>query len=878
MLDPLIGRQLGKYQIQQEIGRGGMARVYRAVDTVLQRPVALKVLAPSLSADPEFARRFEREAITAANLRHPAIVTIFDVGEADGLRYIAMEYIGGRTLNDVLEEHGKLGVPLTIAILGPVAEALDFAHSHGMVHRDVKPHNIMLDLDGRVLLTDFGIAIDPSESTERLTRTGMFMGTPEYISPEQAQAQPLTGRSDQYSLGIVAYEMLAGRVPFEGGTPQQIMAHVYQAPPRITDFDPQTPPEIDQIFARVLAKDPNQRFERTGQLVEALRYVARRYSMNGASREDVAALAVPLGSSAGQATVAMRTPTGNPAARNSQSGAPAQRTPSMQTSAQGGAAGPPAPFPIADVFGDSRGGAGARPATGQAPTAPVPTGGYRAGTGTPAAGNRAVPPSGSRQTGGRSYGYTGGTRGDDQFVPPPRVPRRRNYDDDGGSNVPWTLLSVGAIALVTIALIVLLTRDGSLFASESQPTAINPFDRTATPQPTATIQPTSTIPAPTPVPIVPESPVPGQSPPPEELPTPSPTTAPTLEPTAEPTPSPTLEPTPTPTVEPTVTITPSPFITETPIPTDTPSATATVAAGTPTGTAGTTPTTPPAGVPTPVGGGGRLAYFTDQTIVLLDEATGTSEQLLTLTDLEPAGPPAISPDGNTILLDVTDTSTNPSTRQIYAVDRKGVLRNLTQGSGDNFNPSWRPDGNAIVFASTRDGSADLYTMNPDGSNQRQLTFGAGDDQYPSYSPDGTRLVFESNRDGGLWNLYTMSPQGGPVEPLPRTTQPGQNANDRQPRWSPDGTSITFVSDRSRAEGSFEVFVLQPDKINVQQITTFSDGSANNPTWSPDGTLIAFYSDNNGSSDLYLVVSASKQLLPSPASDPGIEERYPSWGR
>ncbi|MBC8077248.1 MAG: serine/threonine protein kinase, partial [Chloroflexales bacterium] len=184
----IVGRRLGRYEVQQEIGRGGMARVYRAVDTLLQRSVAIKVLAPQLGLDPEFARRFEREAITAANLRHPAIVTVYDVGEQDGLRYIAMEFIRGRTLHAIITERGALGLGYCVSILEPVARALDYAHVQGAVHRDIKPHNIMVDVAGRVLLTDFGIAQTPEhEPGERLTRTGIFMGTPEYISPEQAE-------------------------------------------------------------------------------------------------------------------------------------------------------------------------------------------------------------------------------------------------------------------------------------------------------------------------------------------------------------------------------------------------------------------------------------------------------------------------------------------------------------------------------------------------------------------------------------------------------------------------------------------------------------------------------------------------------------------
>src|SRR5262249_50884116 len=151
LLTHLVGQQLGRYTILEEIGRGGMARGYRAVGTLLKRTVAPKGLAPQLAPAPEFARRFEREAGTAANLRHPNIVTIYDVGEHSGLRYIAMEYVRGRTLHAIIEERGALGLGYAVAIVGPVAAALDYAHSQGAVHRDVKPQNIMIDADGRVL-------------------------------------------------------------------------------------------------------------------------------------------------------------------------------------------------------------------------------------------------------------------------------------------------------------------------------------------------------------------------------------------------------------------------------------------------------------------------------------------------------------------------------------------------------------------------------------------------------------------------------------------------------------------------------------------------------------------------------------------------------
>ncbi len=491
MSDPLIGRTLGKYLVQQAIGRGGMARVYRASDMVLQRSVALKVLTPALSADPDFAKRFEREAITAANLRHPAIVTIFDVGEADGLRYIAMEYISGRTLEDVLREQRRLDLPLSTAILDPVADALDFAHAAGMVHRDIKPHNILLDTDGRVVLTDFGIAIDPSEAGDRLTRTGTFMGTPEYISPEQAQAQPLTGSSDLYSLGIVAYEMLAGRVPFEGGTPQQIMAHVYQTPPLVSSVDPSQPSELDPIFARMLSKDPVQRFDKAGSFVAALRSVLQQGNMPPATREDIARLAVAADSSAGQATIAATGVPLPPADANAAS-PPGSAAPGMAGAAA------------------AAGLAGQGSAAANQAYAATPPGGVQ-------------PPTGQniRQPTGQGYSYAGGG---DQFVPPPRVPRRRFYEDEGGS-VPWMLLAAGAVGLVAITLVVLLSRPsggsgGNPFVATS--TATVTATETVLPSPSPEPSPSSG-PSPSAVPfptltLVPLTPDPSEVPPP---PTPS---------------------------------------------------------------------------------------------------------------------------------------------------------------------------------------------------------------------------------------------------------------------------------------------------------------------------------------------------------------------
>ena len=291
----LIGRRIGRYEMRAELGRGGMARVYRAVDTLLQRQVALKVLAAQLSLDEEFVQRFKREATTAANLHHPAIVTIYDIGEEDGLHYIAMEYIAGRSLHAILEEQRTLGLGYAVSLLDPVARALDYAHGQGAVHRDIKPHNILIGLDGRVVLTDFGIAQTSESSRNRLTRTGIFMGTPEYISPEQADSQRVDGRSDLYSLGIVAYEIITGRVPFAGSTPKLILAHAQLPPPPPTSVLAYLPPDLDDLMLQALAKHPDQRYPSGSAMAEALRNVALRYGIPIATRDQLAALATAAG-------------------------------------------------------------------------------------------------------------------------------------------------------------------------------------------------------------------------------------------------------------------------------------------------------------------------------------------------------------------------------------------------------------------------------------------------------------------------------------------------------------------------------------------------------------------------------------------------------
>jgi eukaryotic-like serine/threonine-protein kinase len=260
----------GRYRVISRLGSGGMADVYLAQDQLLGREVAVKVLHHHFAEDHEFVERFRREASSAAALSHPNIVGIFDRGEWNGTYYIAMEYVAGRSLKTIVREQGALEPAVAIDIVIQILRAARSAHRRGVIHRDLKPHNVILDEEGRARVTDFGIA---RAGASDMTLTGSIMGTAQYLSPEQAQGFSVSAASDLYSIGVILYELLTGVVPFEGETAVAIAFKQVSAEPRPpSELNPALPPSLDAVVLRALAKDPTQRYADADELIAALQH------------------------------------------------------------------------------------------------------------------------------------------------------------------------------------------------------------------------------------------------------------------------------------------------------------------------------------------------------------------------------------------------------------------------------------------------------------------------------------------------------------------------------------------------------------------------------------------------------------------------------
>jgi len=265
----LVEATLGEFEVLGELGRGGMATVYLAHDLALDRKVAIKVIAPALLSSPGAVERFKREARTAGALSHPHIIPIHSVRETQHLLYFVMKFVEGRTLDDIVREQRRMPIRMVQAILIEVGQALAYAHRRGVVHRDIKPANIMIDGEGWAVVTDFGIA--KVLESDSLTVSGAMVGTPYYMSPEQCAGKPVTGASDQYSLGVVAYEMLTGHPPFSGETIMEIMkGHFFEIPEAVATARPDCPGALADAVTRMLVKEPAERWPSMDEAVGAM--------------------------------------------------------------------------------------------------------------------------------------------------------------------------------------------------------------------------------------------------------------------------------------------------------------------------------------------------------------------------------------------------------------------------------------------------------------------------------------------------------------------------------------------------------------------------------------------------------------------------------
>jgi len=264
-----LKKQIGKYRLLKELGRGGMGEVYLAKDTEIGEKIALKILPPELTRSPQYVERFRREASAVSRLDHPHIIKVYEVGEDEGMHFIAMEYLGGAPLSSLIQKRGSLPIPEAAKIIIDVAEALDFAHSSGVIHRDIKPDNILSDEKGEFKVMDFGIA--RMEEGTQLTVTGTIMGTPEYMSPEQASGRKVDQRTDIYSLGIVFYELLTGKVPFHAETALEVIQmHIARAPESPRAHNPEIPGNVAAIIDKMVEKNPADRYASFRHMINAL--------------------------------------------------------------------------------------------------------------------------------------------------------------------------------------------------------------------------------------------------------------------------------------------------------------------------------------------------------------------------------------------------------------------------------------------------------------------------------------------------------------------------------------------------------------------------------------------------------------------------------
>ncbi len=795
--DSLIGKQLDEYRLEAVLGRGGMARVYRGLDVRLNRRVAIKVIDTPFQTDPEYIKRFEREAQAIAQLEHPHIVRLYRYGEAHGLLYIAMQYIAGRSLNAVLAAHRQEEEQLSPAdirrITREICLALDYAHDKGVIHRDVKPSNIMLDEEGAVFLTDFGLAL----LTEVGTR-GEILGSPHYIAPEQAiSSAKVVPQSDLYSVGVILYELFTGVVPFDAAEPlDTAMLHVSEPPPPPREVQPDLSPELEAMLLKCLAKSPEERYPDGEALANALEETLPPAPEEVAPPVEEAEPSPPVAVVASQQTELKpgeTPPEPEPAPEEKQEPEPAAKEETK----------PPEKEKVEEEEAESK------PALPPVPAAVAAQTGQEAKEEPPSLVSAMTPANA-----------------------PARVISRTMRDPDKRPIAYILLGGVALILIIILALFFLFWRGGE--RTESAQEAVLPAQESSTVTVTATATPEAT--AGQPVASEADTPTPAMN---------------------APTPSLTPLPSPTETLPPSSTAMPSPeatatAIATTPAPTSTPAAAA--IAPSPTASPSPTRTASPTPTPTPTPPIYRLAFTRwdggKHTIWLVD-TDGQNLQYLRDFGASPAWSPngqfiafrgeeglsgqvgfgsggiwrmnafgggltQLKEDGNARMVAwgsiIAYDSIRGSDYRVYFVNSAGQEQ---AGAIPGEQPAWSPDGGWLVMRACRP-NCGLWVVDRNDTAPRQLTWGASDG-LPAWSPDGEKIAFSR---GNITDIYVVNADGS--EEVERLTE--ASGHDILPTWTPDSRQIAF---RSARNGRWQIFIMNADGSDQQMIV---DNAAVSDDW------------------------------------------------